>query len=139
MRRLALIMLSAGGLAACSANLAQPYQRTARQENELRQALAGKVAMRPVDCLPTFRSADMQVIDDNTLLFHDGGNRVFVQLPSGGCAPIGSGHYTLVTNIIGSSRLCRGDISRVVDLTGGGFTVGSCAMNEFVPYERPRR
>lgn len=138
MSRLSLILLAGAALGACSAGMDAPFQRTPRQEAQLRRALAGKVAERPVDCLPTFRSADMEVVDDYTILFHDGSNRVFVQSPHGGCAPLGSGHYTLVTNIIGSSSLCRGDISRVVDLPNG-FVVGSCAMSDFVPYVRPRR
>ena len=82
----------------------------------------------------------MEVVDDYTILFHDGSNRVYVQNPRGGCSPLGSGHYTLVTELRGSSSLCRGDISRVVDLSGGGgMTVGSCAMDDFIPYAKPRR
>ena len=134
--QLAPLILAAGVLAACTASLAQPYQRTARQENELRRALAGKVAGKPVDCLPSFRSSDMQVVDDNTILFRDG-RRTYVQAPRGGCAPLGSGHYTLVTHSFGGMGLCRGDIARVVDLQNG-FTVGSCALDSFVPFERPR-
>ncbi|MCA1653804.1 MAG: hypothetical protein LC656_06385 [Sphingomonadales bacterium] len=137
MRRLSFIILAVGGLAACSASVTQPIQRSARQEDQLRRALAGKVAQAPVDCLPTYRSADMEVVDDNTILFHDGANRVYVQSPRGGCAPIGSGHYTLVTHLYGSGQLCRGDISQVVDLPVG-FTVGSCSMSEFIPYVKPR-
>ncbi len=137
MRRLSLTLLAVAGLSACSFNLAPPPQRTARQEDILRRALAGKVAQKPVDCLPTYRSSDMEVVDDYTILFHDGSNRVYVQSPQGGCHPLGSGHYTLVTQLRGSSSLCRGDISRVVDLQGVG-PVGSCAMSEFIPYERPR-
>ena len=138
MRCLSLALVAAAGLSACSANMAQPPQRTARQEDQLRRALAGKVAERPVSCLPTYRSADMEVVDDYTILFHDGSNRVYVQNPRGGCSPLGSGHYTLVTELRGSSSLCRGDISRVVDLSGGGMTVGSCAMDDFIPYAKPR-
>lgn len=137
MRRLATIVLCASGLAACTANMAGPEPRNLRAENDLYQALAGKVAGRPVDCLPTYRSSDMQVIDDNTILFRDG-RRTYVQAPRGGCSPIGSGHYTLVTHSYGGSGLCRGDIAQVVDLQNG-FTVGSCSLDEFVPFERPRR
>ncbi|GAC1579610.1 MAG: hypothetical protein NVS3B5_12840 [Sphingomicrobium sp.] len=137
MHRLASILTLAATLGGCASTVEQPYQRTARQENDLGRALAGKVAGRPVDCLQSFRSGDMQVIDDNTILFRDG-SRTYVQSPIGGCAPLGSGHYTLVTRSFGGSGLCRGDIARVVDLTGGGMTVGSCSLNSFVPFERPR-
>jgi len=137
MRSLVSIVLAASSLAACTSYTEQPYQRTARAEAEFRRELAGKVAGRPIDCLQSHNSANMQVIDDNTILFKDG-SRVYVQSPQGGCRPLGSGGYTLVTQSFGGMGLCRGDIARVVDFHGG-FTVGSCALNSFVPFERPRR
>jgi hypothetical protein len=137
MQRSLLLLCATASLGACSANMMQPDRSSPRQQQRLSRALAGKVAQAPVDCLPTYRSADMEVISDNTILFHDGRNRVFVQNPPGGCSPIGSGHYTLVTKSFGT-QLCRGDISRVVDLAAG-MTVGSCAMGSFTPYVTPRR
>ena len=136
--RLTPLIFAAAGLAACSANTMQPMQRSARAEDTIRRALAGKVAGRPIDCLPSYSRDNMEVVDDYTILFHDGGNRTFLQAPRGGCAPLGSGHYTLVTTLHGSSSLCRGDISQVVDLPSG-MTVGSCAMDSFIPYTRPGR
>ena len=137
MTRLTLLLFAASFLSGCTAEMARPQPRNLRAENELRQALAGKVAGRPVDCLQSRTSGDMQIIDDNTILFREGG-RTYVQAPRGGCAPLGSGTYTLVTQSFGGMGLCRGDIARVVDLQGG-FTVGSCSLNEFVPFERPGR
>jgi hypothetical protein len=135
---IAALLLTAVSLAGCASYAGQPYQRTARNEADLRHELAGKVPGRPVDCLQTPHSNNMQVIDDRTILFHDG-STVYVQSPAGGCSPLGSSGYTLVTQSYGGMGLCRGDIARVVDLTGGGFTVGSCSLGEFVPYEKPRR
>ncbi len=137
MTRLISLILAASFLGSCTASMAGPPPRNLRAENELRQALAGKVAGRPVDCLPTRRSNDMRVIDDNTILFRDG-RRTYLQAPRGGCAPLGSGHYTLVTQSFGGMGLCRGDIARVVDLQNG-FTVGSCSFDDFVPFDRPGR
>jgi hypothetical protein len=77
-----------------------------------------------------------QVIDDNVILFNEG-RRTYVQAPRGGCSPLGSGHYTLVTKSFGGMGLCRGDIAQVVDLQSG-MTVGSCSLDAFVPYEKPR-
>ena len=137
MTRLVPLILAVTSLAGCTAGMAGPQPRNLRAENELREALAGKVAGRPVDCLQSGRSGDMRVIDDNTILFRDG-RRTYVQAPRGGCAPLGSGHYTLVTHSFGGMGLCRGDIARVVDLQNG-FTVGSCSLDSFVPFERPRK
>lgn len=137
MRRLAALTLAAAILAGCATYAAdQPAYRSVKNDLEFRKALAGKVPGRPVDCLPSYRSSDMQVIDDNTILFRDG-RTTYVQSPRGGCSPLGSGHYTLVTRSHGGMGLCRGDIARVVDLTAG-FTVGSCAIESFVPFRAPR-
>ncbi len=137
MTRLISLILAASFLGSCTASMAGPQPRNLRAENELREALGGKVAGRPVDCLPTYRSRHVQVIDDNTILFRDG-RRTYLQAPRGGCAPLGSGHYTLVTQSFGGMGLCRGDIARVVDLQNG-FTVGSCSFDDFVPFDRPGR
>jgi hypothetical protein len=139
MRPLAALLAATAtaALGGCASYVEQPYQPTARAQEDLRRELAGKVPGRPVDCLQSSRSGDMQVVDDNTILFKEG-SRTYVQSPVGGCRPLGSGQYTLVTHSFGGMGLCRGDIARVVDLTGG-FTVGSCTLNAFVPYERPRR
>jgi hypothetical protein len=138
MRRLVSILLAAATLAGCASYAEKPAYRSASNERDFQRALAGKVPGRPVDCLQSYRANDMQVIDDNTIIFKEG-PRTYVQSPIGGCAPLGSGNYTLVTKSFGGMGLCRGDIARVVDLSGGGFTVGSCALNSFVPFERPRR
>ena len=97
--------------------------------------LAGKVAGTPVACLPQARpSANTVSIDDNTIAFRQG-NRVFINHSSGGCGNL-SGGYALVTRTP-STRLCRGDIAQVMDMHNG-FTVGSCALGDFVPYTSPR-
>ena len=96
------------------------------------KALAGKVAGQPVDCLPTYRTNDMSIIDDNTILFRDGRNLVYRNDPPGGCSPMSRSGYTLLTRS-SSSQTCRGDIVRVVDLTSH-ITVGSCSLGDFIPY-----
>jgi hypothetical protein len=137
MTRIASLFLAASFLSSCTAGMSSPQPRSLRAENELHRALDGKVAGRPIDCLQSRTSGDMQIIDDNTILFREG-RRIYVQAPRGGCAPLGSGTYTLVTHSYGGMGLCRGDIVRVFDLQGG-FEVGSCSLNEFVPFERPGR
>jgi hypothetical protein len=93
------------------------------------------VAGAPVDCVPNYRTAtQMQVIDDNTIVFHDG-NTVYVQNPPGGCRGLGIGGYTLVTRQFGTSQICRGDINNMVDLRTG-MIGGSCVFGKFVPYRK---
>jgi len=134
--RMPLLILAAATLGACT-TAPQPEMRSAKAEAHLQKLLAGKVAGQPLSCLPSHRSNDMVVIDDNTILFRDG-NRVYRNdLIGGGCSQIGKGHYALVTRTSGGFGLCRGDIGEVRDLTAG-ISVGSCVFGDFVPYTRPQ-
>jgi hypothetical protein len=80
----------------------------------------------------------MVVIDENTLLFRDGSNRVWRSELRGPCNGLGRPGTALLTKQFGGSGLCSGEIAQVIDTTGG-FTVGSCALGEFVPYTGPGR
>jgi hypothetical protein len=98
--------------------------------------LAGKVAGKPLTCLPTHRASEMVVVDDNTVIYRDGPNRVYVNNFNGGtCSRLGSGFYALKTTSYGSGP-CRGDLAEVLD-TSTGMTAGSCVFGDFVPYVRP--
>jgi hypothetical protein len=132
--RPAAIILIAAAASACAASAATE-PRTAKAETRLQKALAGKVAGAPVKCLPSYRSNDMTIIDDNTILYRDGRNRVYRNDPPGGCSPMGNPGYTLVTRPL-TGQSCRGDIVRVVDLTSR-MTVGSCSLGDFVVYQTP--
>ena len=130
MRGMSLLLVAAA-LAGCST---APEQRSVSAENQLRRALDGKVAQRPVDCLPSFPTSDMTVIDNRTILFREGRTVYRNDLNGGTCSGLGFGN-TLVTKQHG--RLCRGDFAQVVNLSTG-TTVGSCVIGEFVPYSAPR-
>jgi hypothetical protein len=110
----------------------------AKAQAKLNQLLAGKVPGRPQACLASYRANDMIVVDDYTIAFRDGTNRVWINKPAGGCNLLSAGPYALVTRNVGGMGLCRGDIGRVVD-TLSHTTVGSCVMSDFVPYMTPGR
>lgn len=129
MRALSLLLMSAA-LAGCATQPAP--ERSAQAAAEFQRLTAGKVAGEPVSCLAPYRSGDMVTIDDNTVVFKDG-RTAYVNHMNGGCSGLGSGFYALVTRSNGSG-LCRGDIAHVVDPTSG-FTVGSCAVGDFIPYK----
>jgi hypothetical protein len=115
--------------------VAEKDSYSAKSAEKLGKALAGRTAGAPVSCIGNMRGSDMQVIDDYTILFKEGGT-VYVQKPRGGCYGIGNGNYTLVTRIAGSNRLCSGQIGEIVDrVSGYGF--GSCVFGDFVPYRKP--
>ncbi len=130
--RLLIFATAAIGLSACATDVSQPEQRSASAQATYDRLLAGKVAGPPTKCLPLQRSNDMQVIDDDTILYRDG-RTTYVNKPLGSCNLLGRGSYALVTRSQGS-QLCRGDIGSVTDMTTG-VTVGSCALGDFVPYK----
>ncbi len=125
-----MLTIVVAGLAACS-TASVPEQRSPDAQARYNQLLAGKSAGEPVRCLPNYRTRDMVVIDDNTILFRDG-STVYVNHPLGGCGRLGRGNSALVTKTF-NSQLCRGDISQVIDPTSG-VIAGSCAMGDFIPY-----
>jgi len=132
MRGIALLLI---GAALTSCAVAPQPGRSARAESRFQELLAGKAAGPAVACLPTYRSQDMVVIDDQTVAFRDGSRRVWVTNLEHSCSNLGSGHYALVTKRFGGSGLCRGDIAEVADLSTG-MTVGTCVFGDFTPYER---
>jgi len=122
-------------IAACAAQPMEP-DTDPRGEARLTQALAGKVAGRPISCLPHYRNNQMEVIDRDTILFRDG-RTSYVQHTNGYCYPNGSRNgFALVTQQYGNAALCRGDIGQVFDTTSLTFR-GGCSFNEFIPYRTP--
>ena len=120
------------GLCAC-ATASEPAQRSASAQRQYDNLLAGKVAGKAEKCLPTYRSNDMTIIDDDTILFRDG-RTVYVNHPLGGCNNLSQSGRALVTRNVGP-QLCRGDLATVVDNTSG-MSLGACSLGDFVPYRK---
>jgi hypothetical protein len=131
-----LIVAAVAGCTAGSTRMTVTGQ--AEAQTRLNRLLAGKVPGRPQSCLANYRANDMTVIDDYTLAFRDGTNRVWINKPAGGCNLLSAGPYALLTKQTTGLGLCRGDIAQVVD-TLNRTTVGSCVLSDFVPYMTPGR
>ena len=131
-----LVLAASATLVAC-ATPREAYVGSPDAEKELARWLGGRVAGKPQTCLPSFRSQDMIVIDERTILFRDGANRVWRNDVNGPCSGLGRPGYALLTKQFGTG-LCRGEIAQVVD-TLNGFTVGTCSLGDFVPYTGPMR
>lgn len=131
-----LTILTGAALLAGSCTTTPPQEaRTPKAEQRLAEAIEGRVAGKPLSCMPNYRSAtQMEIIDENTIVFHDG-NTVYVQNPPGGCPGLGRSGYSLVTRQIAAAQLCRGDINNLVDLRNG-FLGGSCVFGDFIPYRK---
>lgn len=132
----ALILAStAVTLASCTAGPA--YEGPSpKAQAELARALEGKTAGPAKSCISNDRSMNMQIVDDYTILYHDG-RTTWVQKPRGGCNGIAIGSNTLVTRKFGTNQLCDGDINHLVDLRSG-MQGGACVFGPFVPYTRPK-
>lgn len=121
-------------LASCSTTPAE-VTRSPEAAKELAEALAGRVPGKPVNCIPTYRADDMQIIDDWTILFKDG-STIYVQNPEGGCPGIAAQRNVLISRPMPSTQLCSGDIQQLFDPVtriGGG----ACVFSDFVPYTKP--
>lgn len=127
--------LVAAWLASCSTAPAEQV-RTRKADDEIAQALAGRVAGPPHRCISNFPNTQARVIDDWTILY-DEGRTIYVQNPKGGCPGIGNGSRTLVARQVGTSQMCEGDINQVVDLRSG---IGgpTCVFGPFVPYTKAK-
>jgi hypothetical protein len=120
-------------LAAPSATIAKP-EHSAKATEALAKALAGRTAGPAVRCVPNFRSSDMKIVDDGTILFGEG-RTVYLQRPAGGCPGLGIGGNSLVARQFATNRMCQGDINEVVDVRNG-ITIGSCVFEDFIPYTK---
>jgi hypothetical protein len=129
------LLLAAGVIGSCTAGPApNTTSLTPREQAKLATLTAGKVAGRPMSCLPAYYTNEMTTIEDRAVAFKRG-QRVYLNNMQGSCVNLRE-HYTLVTRHFGSGDLCRGDIAQIVDLPTG-MTVGSCVFGDFVPYAPP--
>ena len=126
--RLALGML-AMTIAACAT-----AADTRKADRDLDEALAGRAAGAPVDCInPSFASGP-QIIDDRTLLYRSG-RRVWRNDLEARCPGLRP-QAILIIEMHGS-ELCRNDLFRATE--PGNVVPGPlCRMGKFTPYDKPR-
>jgi hypothetical protein len=121
-------------ISGCAATADSPYaqRRAAAYTVELEKALEGKVAGKPQSCIDLRRANGTQQIGERTILYKVSRKLVYRNDPVGGCAGLRRDR-ALVTRLY-SSQLCRGDLVTPTDFTTG-FSGGSCALGDFVPYQ----
>lgn len=129
LRTSTLIALSAAAMLAGTSSVPAKPSANPEAAQKLADALSGRTAGAPVSCIS--ERSRMQVIDDWTILFRDRGT-VYVQKPIGGCHGL-TDNMSLVRSAFGTTRICKGDINRIVDLRFGHGT-GACTYSAFVPY-----
>lgn len=130
------LLIAGGVLASCSvAPPSAPLPPTPEGMHQYDLLLAGKVAQRPVSCLPSYNNNEMVRLDGRTIGFRAGAGTSYIVHLSQGCEALTSPTATIVSHQVGGSGMCRNDIERVVD--SSGFPVGSCTIEQIVPYLRP--
>jgi hypothetical protein len=102
-----------------------------RGEAKLATLLEGRTAGTPQSCIAAFRDSRLSVID-GTAVVYDEGDAIWVARPSNPQS-LRSNDILIVERT--SSQLCKQDIVRTVDRTGG-FPTGVVFLGDFVPYRK---
>ena len=115
---------------------AQREALTPEQSVKLAKLIDGKVADKPINCLPPgLRSASNVRISDNVLAYRQGRGTVYVNNLRSSCPGLARDFDIIVTEQF-SGQACDGDIIRLIDRTSGIYG-GSCVLGEFTPYKNP--
>ncbi len=128
-----LMTLLAAGAAVAVAGPAAALDRQS-PEAQLAQALEGRVAGEPVDCVDLSRVRSTRIIPGTAILY-DAGTTIYVNRPRGGADELNQWD-TMVTRLY-TNRLCSIDTVRMVDPSSRMLT-GIVFLGDFVPYRRAR-
>jgi hypothetical protein len=128
MRRIALTLAATAALITGPALQARDRMSG---EAELARMLEGRVAEKPVSCIPLSRTSDSRVID-KTAIVYGRGSVIYVNRPRDASSL--DDDDVMVTKLH-TSQLCRLDVVRMHDRSGFHFT-GFVGLEDFVPYRR---
>ncbi|UZK65844.1 DUF6491 family protein [Sphingomonas sp. M1-B02] len=128
------ILTATLALAGCTASGEMQASQRARSDRELAEALEGRVAGAPQDCISAQGTNGPRIIDAGTILYSDG-RRTYVNKLEASCPGL-SPYDTIVIELHGS-QICRNDLFRTID-PGNRIPGPYCRLAKFVPYEKPR-
>lgn len=103
-------------------------------EQQLAKILDGRVAGKPVSCIPLNQSQNTQIIDKTAIVYRVGGT-YYVNRPNN--AENLDSDNILVTKLY-SSQLCRLDTIQLRDRTMPSMWNGFVSLQDFVPYTKPK-
>lgn len=104
-----------------------------RAQQRLAEALEGRVAGEPVNCIPASEGGGPDIIDSKTILYRQGNRLWRNDLPDN--CPFMRPNQILIVELWGSN-LCRNDLVSVVERGGGSIPIGKCRLGQFTPYTR---
>lgn len=125
----------AGALAGTAAVSQTGDRATARDLKLMDQWLGGRQPGRAVSCIPHSQIRSTYYVGGRTILYRMRNGTVYRNEPPGGCPGLNSNLALETRNPTG--LLCSGEIATVRDYAQG-FSPGSCALGEFVPYRKER-
>jgi hypothetical protein len=125
------IMLGALALAGCTANSEMQASRQAEAGRDLADALKGRVAGKPQDCISSSGSVNgPQIIDARTILYRDG-KRVWRNELASACPSLDPDDILVIE--LHGSQICKNDMFRPVD-RGSQIPGPFCRFGQFTPY-----
>jgi hypothetical protein len=125
------IMLGALALGGCTGNGELQASRQAEAAKDLADALKGRVAGKPQDCLFSPSSASgPQIIDAHTILYREG-KRVWRNELADDCRSLDPDDLLVIE--MHGSQICKNDIFRPVD-RGSRIPGAYCRFGQFTPY-----
>ncbi len=103
-------------------------------EQQLAKILDGRVAGKPVTCIPLNQAQSTQIIDKTAIVYRVG-STYYVNRPTN--ADRLDSDNILVTKLY-SSQLCRLDTVQLRDRTTPSMWNGFVGLQDFVPYTKPK-
>jgi hypothetical protein len=120
------------GSAAPALALAHPSQHE-RGEADLAKEIAGRVAGKPVDCLPLSRIDGSTIVDRTAIVYRGLGGMIWVNRPRGAEMLRDD---DVPVQIVYGSQLCKLDRIKLLDRSTR-MERGFVGLDVFVPYTKP--
>ena len=124
-------VLASAALLLSGATAASAETPAERGEAQLARMLEGRTAGEPVSCITANSSNRLRVIEHVGVVY-DAGKTIYV---SRATDPKSLGPWDVPVIERFGSQLCKTDIMRTVDRSGG-FLSGIVFLNDFVPYTK---
>lgn len=125
------IALSAAAALGCAAIGAAEARPRESGQAQLDRLLQGRVAGKPVDCIPAFANDQVRIID-RTALVYGSGNTIYVNRPRD---PSNLDDDDILVSRRFGSQVCKLDMVRLHDRGTRTFS-GFVNLEQFVPYRR---
>jgi hypothetical protein len=126
------IALSAAALALGTAAIGTAEARPRESgQQQLDRLLEGRVAGRPVDCLPAFSNDQVRIVD-RTALVYGSGRTIYVNRPRN---PSNLDDDDILVSRRFGSQVCKLDMIRLHDRGTRSYS-GFVNLEQFVPYTR---